>query len=290
MNRYKLYKVSAVILGALLLTVLTAAAYFYNNKGAIIADASIRTLSGKPLAAFDTIYPIVIDNHGKIQLDKERFVNAISFLKTNPSEQAIADLIYLGQQNNIATALSPEEKSGYQSLAQKLSIEDLNRIINKRDALFQTYKDIVDGVGQTFAGTGIEIVLHDTRNPIKSIVALQNPISGRQLGHPNTNFGVQLIKDYSAVNMRGTSYISYSLTLKDGRAIKSTMIPIFDERYGLIGLICINIDISRLKDMHPDAVSSFVRAVTKHHDQEKITEAIDNAKLAAQAPPLKPKD
>lgn len=290
MNRHKLYKISAVILGALLLTVLTAVAYSYNNKGAIVSDTSARALSGKPLAAFDTLYPIVIDNHGQTQLDKERFVNAIGFLKINPSEQAIADLIYLGQQNNITITLSPEEKSDYQSLTKKLSSEDLNRIINKRDALFQTYKDIVDGVGQTFAGSGVEIVLHDTRNPIKSIVALQNPISGRQLGHPNTNFGVQLIKDYSAVNMRGTSYISYPLTLKDGRAVKSTTIPIFDERYGLIGLICINIDISRIKDMNPDAVRSFVRAVTKHHDQEKITELIDNAKLAAQASPLKAKD
>lgn len=290
MNRHSLYKISAVVLGALLLTVLTGAAYFYNNKGTIVADTSARSLSGKPLAAFDALYPVVIDSQGQVQLDKERYVKAIDFLKANPSEQAIADLIYLGQQNNITIALSPEEKSDYQSLANKLSSEDLNRIINKRDALFQTYKDIVDGVGLTFAGTGVEIVLHDTRNPIKSIIALQNPISGRQLGHPNTNFGVQLIKDYSAVNMRGTSYISYPLALKDGRAVKSTTIPIFDERYGLIGFICINIDISRLKDMNPDAVNSFVRAVTKHHDQAKITELIDNAKLAAHESPIKSKD
>lgn len=290
MNHQRLYKISAVILGALLMIALTAAVYFYNNKPSISANAAIRALAGKPLAAYEDIYPIVIDARGQVRLDNERFTKAIAYLQVNPSEQAIADLIYLGQQNNITISLSPEDKTKYQALASKLSNEDLGQIINKRDALFHSYKDIVNAFGQTFAGTGIEIVLHDTRNPVKSIMAVQNPISGRQLGDPNTNFGVQLIKDYSVVNMRGASYISYPLTLKDGRAVKSTTIPIFDERYGLIGFICINIDISRLKDMSPAAVNNFVRAVTKTQEQDKIIELIDNAKLAVQESTLKHKE
>lgn len=283
MEKNKIYKASAAFLVALCLLGITAAAYFYNNKVTIVADGSGKAMSGKPLAAFDDIYPIVVDGSGQLHLDKNRFVKAVAYLKKNPSEQAIADLVYLGQQNNITIELTPEEKNDYQALASELSSDDLNRIVNRRDALFQTYKDVVNSIGRTFAGTGIEIVLHDTRNPIRSIVAIQNPISGRQLGGPNTNFGVQLIKDYSVVNMRGASYESYPLTLKDGRAVKSTTVPIFDERYGLIGFICLNIDISKLQAFDQQAVKSFIQAVVKTNEQDKINELVDNSKREIKA-------
>lgn len=118
--------------------------------------------------------------------------------------------------------------------------------------------------------------------PIKSVVAIQNTIFGRQLGGPNTNFGIQLIKDYSAVNLRGSSYISYPLTAKDGRAVKSSTVPLFDERYGLIGFICINIDISKLRSGDRAAVNSFIQALIKTEEQPHISELVDNSKREIQ--------
>lgn len=280
MESTKLNRSAVVILAALVVCVLTGVVYYFNNKPQFIS--ATKTLTGKPLAAYDDIYPIVVDGSGLLHLDKDRFVSAVAYLNEQPSQQAIADLVYLGQQNNITLELSSEQKAAYQKVASKLSSDDIARITEQRDNLFRTYRDIVNGIGQTFAGTGIEIVLHDTRNPIKSIVAIQNTIFGRQLGGPNTNFGVQLIKDYSAVNLRGNSYISYPLTAKDGRAVKSSTTPIFDDRYGLIGFICMNIDISKLRGGDQAAVNSFIQALIKTEVQPKITEMVDNSKREIQ--------
>jgi len=65
-------------------------------------------------------------------------------------------------------------------------------------------------------------------------------------GDNNSNFGVSLIKLYSAPDSMPTNFVSYLLKLKVGRGVKSTTIPLFDHRLGLIGFICINVDISKL--------------------------------------------
>lgn len=64
-------------------------------------------------------------------------------------------------------------------LTQQPDYAALAEVDREKDRIFQSYADIVNGIGQTFAGTPVEIVLHDTRNPLRSIVAVQNPISGR---------------------------------------------------------------------------------------------------------------
>ena len=43
-----------------------------------------------------------------------------------------------------------------------------------------------------------------------------------------------------------TNFVSYPLKLKVGRGVKSTTIPLFDHRLGLIRFIYINVDISKL--------------------------------------------
>ena len=92
----------------------------------------------------------------------------------------------------------------------------------------------------------MEIVLHDVRNPLHSIVCLQNPISGRRIGDPITNFGLNLIKEYSRHGIV-ESHISYELKLRDGRKVKSTTIPVFHKSYELIAFICINIEVSTIR-------------------------------------------
>jgi predicted transcriptional regulator YheO len=167
-------------------------------------------------------------------------------------------------------------------LTQQPDYAALAEVDREKDRIFQSYADIVNGIGQTFAGTPVEIVLHDTRNPLRSIVAVQNPISGRRLGDTNTNFGIQLIKNYSygegQGQGRGASFVSYDINLKDGRAVKSTTIPIFHDVYGLIGFICINIDISKMDKKHPEYVDHFVDAFKATIANDAISEMIQNSK------------
>lgn len=236
-------------------------------------------LPGKPLASYGDLYPVQADSEGHLYLDKARFVKAVEYFTRNPSPKAVSDLIYLGQSNNVPMMLSDAEKHLYKALITSPAYADLPEINKQSDKVFQVYRDIVNGIGQTLAGTGIEIVLHDTRNPLRSVVAIQNPISGRRLGDSTTNFGLELIKNYSVVSSRGSSFISYPLRLKDGRQIKSSTIPLFDETYGLVGFICLNVDTSNLDvKNNPEAIVKFIENFKLVNDNEKITELIENSK------------
>lgn len=237
-------------------------------------------LPGQPLAAFDELYPVRSTPEGKLVLDLRRFEAAIQHLSKEPSPRAIADLLYMGSENNILIQLEPEAQKAYTALTAKVDMLTALQKNNNKDLLFQTYADIVNGIGQTFAGSPIEIVLHDTRNPLKSIVALQNPISGRRLGDPNTNFGLQLIKSYSqSPNVPREAYISYGLTLPDGRRIKSSTVPLFHETYGLIGFICINIDLEKLGETKPEQAQHFVRHMAEIAENTAISELIRRNRL-----------
>ncbi len=257
---------------ALLIVVLTVYSFAFKPK----TQETYTNLPGKPLATYNDLYPVQSDAQGHLYLDKERFVKAVKYLSATPSPKAISDLIYLGNANNIVLMLNDSEKEGYKNLISKYS--GLQNAQLQYDRFFSAYKDIVNGIGQTFAGTGIEIVLHDTRNPLKSVVAIQNPISGRRLGDPTTNFGLELIKNYNMTPGQGTSFVSYGLALKDGRPIKSTTIPLFHEAYGLVGFICMNIDISQLDEKHPEAIAQFIENMKLITHNDKISELIENTK------------
>ncbi len=269
-----IWRALPTLLPAILLTGVTI--YVLNNRQEIAPQPVV--LPGKPLAAFADLYPVRADANGRLFLDKELFVQTIHALKASPSPKAASDLIYLGQSNNVLLELSDSEKQLYKELISMPAYTALSDADKQRDKNFQVYRDIVNGIGQTFSGTGIEIVLHDTRNPLKSVVAIQNPISGRRLGDATTNFGLELIKNFSIVDKVSSSYVSYDLQLHDGRRIKSTTIPLFDDTYGLIGFICLNIDISKLNDSDPAAVAAFLANFKATTRNDKIHELIDNAR------------
>jgi predicted transcriptional regulator YheO len=239
----------------------------------------IDDLPGKALASYPNLYPITYDQEGNLSLDISIFMDAINYLLNNKDPRAAADLLYLGQSNNVNLLLSSSEKLRYAMLHDHFDYSEFEMINEYRNNIFHIYRDIVNGIGQTFTGTGIEIVLHDTRNPLKSIVAIQNPISGRRLGDSNTNFGLELIKDYSILRHPGSSYINYELTMKDGRQVKSSTIPLYDKRYGLIGFICLNIDISRLSINNLERLNSFISNFTATVNNQKIEELIENSQV-----------
>jgi len=240
--------------------------YFFSNSA---GHDRYATLTGQPLAAKEAIYPVAFNSDGKMFLDKDRFGLAIEYLTNNPSQQkAASDLVYLGQSNQIELSLNDEQKKKYHDLVGKGFFTEFQDADKQKDQLLQNYRQIVEGVGKTFAGANVEVVLHDTRDPLHSVSAIQNPISGRKLGDNNSNFGVGLIKLYSAPDAMPTNFVSYPLKLKDGRDVKSTTIPLFNPKLGLIGFICINIDISKLDG-------------SKAHARESQT-IIDNFKLTQQ--------
>lgn len=236
-------------------------------------------ITGRPLAYHD-YYPVYSDSTGKLLFNKDKFLAACKELKNNEDIKSASDLIYLVRSNNID--LTTAEKDIYENLVDKYEFsDDFNMTNSHREHLLYTYKQIVNGIGETFAGTNIEIVLHDIRNPLKSIVTIQNPISGRKVGDPTTNFGLQLIKDYAQIDHLGDNYVSYSLRLKSGEKIKSTTIPIYDTEYGLIAFICLNIRIGKFGESK--YLKEFVANISTTVENSKIDELIQNSKFTSNA-------
>jgi serine/threonine protein kinase/predicted transcriptional regulator YheO len=246
------------------------------------------TISGKPLASYP-FYPIAVSKEGHLYIDKDKFMDAVNTLRQNPDVKAVADLVYLERKENITLQLSESDRRLFQALEKEVSVPDVRQQEAHRDRLFEVYKQIVNGLGQTFAGTPIEIVLHDFRNPMRSIQALQNPISGRQLYQPTTNFGIELIKWYAVHPQQSSSFISYELKLADGTPIKSTTIPLYDPEYGYIGSVCMNIRIGDISEINLDEkTKQFLAAFRRTIPNPDITEIIDSAKRSlSQKPPEK---
>jgi predicted transcriptional regulator YheO len=235
-------------------------------------------LVGKPLAAYE-FYPVVADPDGEIRLDVPKFMQAVRHLSENSDPQATSELVYLGQNNGVSRLLTGEEAGLYRALIDKSPIAENRYLAERRRQLLANAASIVEGVGDTFRDTPIEIVLHDTTNPLKSVRAIRNPVSRRKVDDPTTNLGIELIKTYARVNRDGTSYISYALPLKDGRTIKSSTIPLYDERLGLYGFVCMNIDTSKVSCKEANgATAHFLEAFCTTRESHQISEIIENTK------------
>ena len=279
MQPFALRTIISAIIPAILVIILLALLIAQQAQGHRISHYHdpIAPLSGTPLSALPGFYPVESKN-GVLSLDIDRLNRAVTHLLSQNNSKAAADLIYIVQANHTTLMLDREDKVRFYELVEKYHYEDILEIRKHQDAVFSVYKDIVNGIGRTFAGTGVEIVLHDTRNPLGSIIAIQNPISGRRLGDSTTNFGLELIREYAAGKSRGASFISYGLTLADGRDVKSSTIPIYDPRFGLIGFICINIDVSKLDEPQSQAALSFLENFTAVNENTEINELIDHSR------------
>lgn len=101
---------------------------------------------------------------------------------------------------------------------------------------------VVEGVAKTF-GKNCEVVLHDFTNLPSSIISIENGhVTGRSVGSPMTEVGLQAIRKG---DMDG-SILNYTGKSTDGRALKSSTMFIKDEKEKVIGCFCINFDISEL--------------------------------------------
>ena len=110
-------------------------------------------------------------------------------------------------------------------------------------AFLENYKRIVRLIGDSFPDSGMEILLHNLTNPSKALFHIKNNVTGRNVEAPATN----LVHDLKMRGLRNEDKLNYELNI-GARKFKCTTIPIFREDYGLIGAICINVDVNYLND------------------------------------------
>ncbi|MBI9105600.1 MAG: PAS domain-containing protein [Spirochaetales bacterium] len=108
--------------------------------------------------------------------------------------------------------------------------------------LLNTCKALVEFLGKVL-GENIEIVLHDLSDYENSILAIQNSLSGRNVGGPVTDFALKVLKHSQSNNK--DYFINYKGKTANGKALRSSTMIIRDENKKPAAMICINIDISQ---------------------------------------------
>ncbi len=107
------------------------------------------------------------------------------------------------------------------------------------DVLIGQLKEVVAGLGQTFAPF-CEVVLHDLRDPSRTVVAIENNLSGRTIGDPSTELGLARAADDAYPQV----IANYSNRLPDGRQVKSTSVGIKGSDGKYVAALCLNIDVT----------------------------------------------
>src|SRR5207244_10664260 len=98
-------------------------------------------------------------------------------------------------------------------------------------------------IGKSFPDFGIEILLHNLADPSHSLVALENNVTGRHLRDGTTS----LLIDLKKRQIQNEDKLNYELKI-GARKFKCTTIPITRKDFGIVGAICINVDVNYLTD------------------------------------------
>ena len=119
--------------------------------------------------------------------------------------------------------------------------------------LLDMLRNMAEGLGQTFAPF-CEVVVHDLSNPKNAIYAIENSLSGREVGQPVTELGLARIRDpeFPAV------IANYANTFPDGRKVKSTSIGIKEDSGEYVAALCLNVDLTLFQSFQ-SAISQFTK-------------------------------
>src|SRR5256886_1628500 len=206
---------------------------------------------GRNLEEYD-FYPFTVtrENFGEFNLNNFRL--GMHYFLKNEDHTAARQLIFIGEQSNVRSLLEPAEQKVYAQLFEKY---DGKKIVDDTHEFLENYERIVRLIGKSFPNTGIEILLHNLADPAHSLITLENNVTGRHLRDGATN----LLIDFKRRQLLNEDKLNYELNL-GARRFKCTTIPIVRKEYGVVGAICMNIDINFIRDevlKSAEAVSAF---------------------------------
>ncbi len=212
---------------------------------------------GKNLEDYE-FYPFALDEKKILFFDSEKFCAGVRYFLRHRDYCAARQLILVGQQNDIENTLGSDDNERYRKLFRRY---DGARILDDNAEYLENYKRIVRLIGDSFPDSGIEILLHNLTNPAKALYHIKNNVTGRNVEAPATN----LVLDLKMRRMQNQDKLNYELNI-GSRKFKCTTIPIYRQDYGLVGAICINVDVNYLKDEvgnNQQQLDSFIAALCK---------------------------
>jgi len=122
-------------------------------------------------------------------------------------------------------------------------MREIDELEIRLDTLKQLISEIAKGVGPF-----CEILLHDLRNLDASCIAISGNVTGRKVGAPMTDLGLQILENQDAIS----NLINYSSRSTDGKYLRSSTFIVRNSKRKPIAFVCINFDISTihlLRDM-----------------------------------------
>ena len=212
---------------------------------------------GKHLEEFD-FYPFGLDEAKMLYFDDVKFLKAVNYFLKHRNIIAVRQLILIGQQNDVENSLSADAKRRYLKLYTRYGGDKLRDDTQK---FLANYQRIVRLIGDSFPDTGIEIILHDLTNPATALSYIKNNVTGRDIGSPATN----LVFDLKTRKELSQDKLNYELNI-GARKFKCTTIPIFRDPEGLVGAICINVDVNFLTDevlSQAESMKMFINSLCK---------------------------
>jgi len=230
-------------------------------------------ITGKRLFEYKGYYPVDIATRSNLpSLNPEIFLKALNFFLEKANDRLAAmDLVYLREDNrrHLGDVLRPEGVHAYEQLIAKYDLSHFQATYSRETRrLFRNVERIVDDLGDTLRGVYFEIILHDVRNPLRSIIAVKNSneVSKRRINDPSTRFVVQYVKNQGKDlidAMESGSKVAYPKQFTKERQLKATTTPLFDDRYGLIGILCFNIDVCAIQALDATGIQQFIRSYIK---------------------------
>jgi len=204
-----------------------------------------KSLKGRSLDEYD-FYPYESTHENFAEFSLKDFRLGVHYFLRNRDARAARQLIFIGEQNDVRGQLDATERAAYEKLYAKY---DGKSIADDTLEFLENYRNLVRLIGRTYRNMGVEVLLHDLSNPTRSIAAIEGgETTGRSLGMGTTALLIDL-KRRRALNQ---DKLNYELNI-GSRRFKCTTIPIVRKDYGVVGAVCINIDVNYVRD---DVLSS----------------------------------
>src|SRR6266550_4108458 len=194
---------------------------------------------GRNLEDYD-FYPFTINRENFPEFNLKDFRLGMHYFLKNSDYTAARQLIFIGEQNNARGQLEPSEQKVYARLFEKY---DGKKIADDTTEYLENYVRIVRLIGKSFPNSGIEILLHNLADPSHSLIALENNVTGRHLRDGTTS----LLIDLKKRQIQNEDKLNHELKI-GARKFKCTTIPIYRKEFGVVGAICINVDVNYLTD------------------------------------------
>ncbi|MGF6907730.1 helix-turn-helix transcriptional regulator [Fusobacterium sp. PH5-44] len=113
--------------------------------------------------------------------------------------------------------------------------------MSKIDSIFKKYEIICEFISKCF-GENVEVILHDLRDIDHSGIKIyNNHVSGRSEGAPMTQFGINLLENKIYEREK---FVNNYKGMTGGKILRSSTLFIKDDDENLIGMLCVNIDIT----------------------------------------------